>query len=50
MIVFKAGTIIAKDVLEAQTLWQQAYCYIIDARVAYKVNEANLKKALGEMK
>ena len=47
---FKAGTIIAKDVLEAQTLWQQAYSYIIDARVAYKVNEANLKKALGEMK
>ena len=47
---FKAGTIIGKDVLEAQTIWQQAYSNIIDAKVEYKVNEANLKKALGEMK
>ncbi|HTE12060.1 MAG TPA: TolC family protein [Chitinophagaceae bacterium] len=47
---FKAGTIIGKDVLEAQTIWQQAYSNIIEAKVAYKVSEANLKKALGEMK
>ena len=47
---FKAGTITGKDVLEAQTIWQQAYSNIIDAKVEYKVNEANLKKALGEMK
>ena len=47
---FKAGTIIGKDVLEAQTIWQQAYSNIIDAKVEYKVSEANLKKALGEMK
>ncbi len=47
---FKAGTIVGKDVLEAQTIWQQAYSNIIDAKVEYKVNEANLKKALGEMK
>lgn len=46
----KAGTIIGKDVLEAQTLWQQAYSDIIDAKVEYKVNEANYKKALGELK
>ena len=47
---FKAGTIIGKDVLEAQTIWQQAYSNIIRAKVEYKINEANLKKALGEMK
>lgn len=47
---FKAGTITGKDVLEAQTIWQQAYSNIIDARVAYRVNEARLRKALGETK
>jgi outer membrane protein TolC len=46
----KAGTIIGKDVLEAQTLWQQAYSDIIDAKVEYRVNEASYKKALGELK
>jgi outer membrane protein TolC len=43
----KAGTITGKDVLEAQSLWQQAYSDIIDAKVAYKISEAALKKALG---
>lgn len=43
----KAGTIIGKDVLEAQTLWQQAFSDRIDARVEYKINEAALQKALG---
>ncbi len=47
---FKSGTITGKDVLEAQTIWQQAYSNIIDAKVEYKISEANLKKALGEMK
>ena len=47
---FKAGTIIGKDVLEAQTIWQQGYSNIIEAKVAYKVSEASLRKALGEMK
>ncbi|GAA3990123.1 TolC family protein [Mucilaginibacter dorajii] len=45
---FKAGTIIGKDVLEAQTIWQQAYSDLIDAKVEYKINEANLKRALGQ--
>lgn len=43
----KAGTITGKDVLEAQTLWQQAYSDMIDAKVEYKTNEAALRKALG---
>jgi outer membrane protein TolC len=43
----KAGTITGKDVLEAQSLWQQAYSDIIDAKVAYKISEAALRKALG---
>jgi outer membrane protein TolC len=47
---FRAGTITGKDVLEAQTIWQQAYSNIIDAKVEYKINEANLRKAIGEMK
>jgi len=43
----KAGTIIGKDVLEAQTIWQQAYTSIIEAKVEYRVNEARLFRALG---
>ena len=47
---FKAGTVIGKDVLEAQVLWQQAYSNTIDAKVEYKINEAKYKKAIGELK
>ncbi|MFT3827825.1 MAG: TolC family protein [Chitinophagaceae bacterium] len=46
---FKAGTIVGKDVLEAQLIWQQAVTAIIDAKVAYRISEAALKKALGKM-
>jgi outer membrane protein TolC len=47
---FKAGTIVGKDVLEAQLIWQQAYTNLIDAKINYKINEANYKKAMGEIK
>lgn len=47
---FKAGTITGKDVLEAQTVWEQAYSSMIDAKVGYRINEAILKKALGILK
>lgn len=43
----KAGTITGQDVLEAQTIWQQAYSNIIDAKTAYRISEANLYKTLG---
>jgi len=43
----KAGTITGQDVLEAETIWQQAYSNIIDAKTAYRINEARLYKALG---
>jgi outer membrane protein TolC len=43
----KAGTIVGKDVLEAQTIWQQAYTEIIEAKVGYRINEARLYKVLG---
>jgi outer membrane protein TolC len=43
----KAGTITGQDVLEAQTIWQQAYSNIIEAKAAYRTNEAKLYKALG---
>jgi outer membrane protein len=45
---FKAGTIVGKDVLEAQTIWQQASSDLINAKVEYKVNEAGLRRALGQ--
>lgn len=42
-----AGTVVGEDVLEAQVLWQQAYSDLIDARAAYKINEAKYRKAIG---
>lgn len=44
---FKAGTVTGQDVLEAQTLWQQAKSNVIDAKVEYKLNEAIYRKAVG---
>jgi len=46
---FKAGTVTGQDVLEAQTLWQQARSNVIDAKVEYKVNEATYKKTIGSI-
>ena len=46
----KAGTITGKDVLDAQTLWQQAYSDIIDAKIQYRINEARYRKAIGVLK
>lgn len=46
---FEAGTVVGKDVLEAQVLWQQAYADVIDAKAMYKISEANYKKAIGEL-
>ncbi len=43
----KAGTITGQDVLEAQTIWQQAFSNIIDAKTAYRIDEARLRRALG---
>jgi outer membrane protein len=45
----KAGTIVGKDVLDAQTIWQQAYSNVIESKVGYKIAEANLKRTLGEL-
>jgi outer membrane protein len=45
---FEAGTIVAKDVQEAQLIWQQANNSVIDAKIEYKVNEAVYKKAIAE--
>ena len=44
----QAGTIVGKDVLDAQTIWQQAFSNVIESKVAYKIGEANLRRALGE--
>lgn len=45
---FSAGTVTGQDVLEAQTLWQQANSNVIDAKVEYKISEAAYKKAVGD--
>ena len=47
---FEAGTIVPKDVQEAQVIWQEAYSDLIDAKVEYKVNEVLYKKSIGELK
>ena len=46
---FEAGTVIGKDVLEAQVLWQQAYSDIIDAKAGYRIAAANYRKAVGKL-
>lgn len=45
----KSGTIVGKDVQEAQAIWQEAYSKLIDARIEYKINTATYKKAIGEL-
>ncbi|WP_292945397.1 TolC family protein [Olleya sp. UBA1516] len=47
---FDAGTVVGKDVLEAQVLWQQAYSEVIDAKAVQQISKANYKKAIGELK
>ena len=47
---FQAGTIVPKDVQEAQVIWQEAYSDLIDAKVEYKVNEVLYRKSIGELK
>lgn len=47
---FKAGTVVGKDVQEAQAIWQQAYSKLIDAKTEFKTNEAAYKKSIGELR
>ncbi|EKB06347.1 hypothetical protein HMPREF9711_00719 [Myroides odoratimimus CCUG 3837] len=44
---FEAGTIVSKDLLEANALWQEAFSKVIDAKIVYLVNTANLSRVLG---
>ena len=43
---FEAGTIVSKDLLEANALWQDAFSQLIDAKIAYLVHLANLNRIL----
>lgn len=45
----EAGTITAKDVQEAQAIWQEAHSALIDARVAFRISEAGYRKATGTL-
>ena len=47
---FDVGTVVGKDVLEAQLLWQQAYSENIDAKAAYKISKARYKKAINDLR
>lgn len=47
---FKAGTIVGKDVQEAQAIWQQAYSALIDAKVEYRINDAAYQKSIGALR
>lgn len=42
----QAGIITGRDVLEAETIWLQAYNTLIEAKVECKVAEANIKRLL----
>lgn len=46
---FDAGTVIGKDVLEAQVMWQTAFSDVIDAKAVFKISEANYKKATSSL-
>lgn len=45
---FEVGTVIGKDVLEAQVLWQQAHSEVIDAKAMHRISQATYKKTVGE--
>jgi outer membrane protein TolC len=46
---FNEGLVSSTEVLDAQTLWQQANSENIDARVEYKLDLTGLQKALGTL-
>lgn len=46
-IGFREGVIEAREVLHAQTAWQQAQSEKIDAEIDVKMSQVNLQKALG---
>lgn len=46
----EVGTQKTSDVLEAQSMWQNAYSNLIDARMEYRLNLVNLKKVMGNLK
>jgi len=46
---FDAGTVIGKDVLEAQVLWQKAYSEVIDAKAMSQISQANYNKVTGTL-
>ena len=41
------GLVSSSDVLDAQVLWQEAYSSLIDAKSEFKIEQVNLKKAMG---
>lgn len=43
---FEAGTIVSKDVLEANALWQEAFSQVIEAKIVYLIQLANLNRIL----
>jgi len=46
---FKEGLAKSSDVLDAQTLWQDAKSELIDSKSEYHINLTNYKKAIGQL-
>ncbi len=46
---FTEGLISTSELLDAQALWQQAFSDLIDAKINYKLQEVEFKKAIGEL-
>lgn len=47
---FEEGMVRSTELLEAQTMWQQAYSEFIDAKTEHKVCESELLKVTGQLK
>jgi len=46
---FEEGMVGSTDLLEAQTMWQQAYAEFIEAKAEYKICESELLKVTGQL-
>jgi len=46
---FEEGMVKSADVLEAQSMWQEAYSEYIDAATDYRIQQAELLKASGQL-
>jgi outer membrane protein TolC len=46
---FEEGMVNSTDLLEAQTMWQEAYSAFIEAKTEHKICESELLKVTGQL-